>query len=369
MSPAPILHVDATSLAQVKLTGVGRCVARVVECLAKKRPVQLFSMAHKENLIRAGHHDGLHQGTVIQLGPENLPSPNQDVGSWRDAVFKLPKAAYSHGQAEKSPAIYTFHRAKQRHFAREVSLYHDLTGCVVPATHQSHVRQSTQDLVVTTAALDDHAVANSQNTRRDLIWLCGLPPSRVSWAHLGPSQCVRQHASTEKVHRDPDLFLAVSTLEPRKNPEKLLRWFLTSPHLPDDARLLWAGPSGWLIDQGNLPKAKGRRTVTFAGMVSDAKLCELYRQARCLLYVSLYEGFGFPVLDSLLHGTPVICSGNSSMVEFGGPGTHFCDPLSQESMDEAWLSCAAEPTGWSRDDLRQTCTWENMAATLEERVA
>jgi len=163
--------------------------------------------------------------------------------------------------------------------------------------------------------------------------------------------------------------LAVSTLEPRKNPEKLLRWFLTSPHLPDDARLIWAGPSGWLIDQGNLPKAKGRRTVTFAGMVSDAKLCELYRQARCLLYVSLYEGFGFPVLDSLLHGTPVICSGNSSMVEFGGPGTHFCDPLSQESMDEAWLSCAAEPTGWSRDDLRQTCTWENMAATLEERVA
>ena len=369
MSSSTILHVDATSLAQVKLTGVGRCVARVVECLAKKRTIHLFSMAQQANLARAGHRDALHQGTVIRLGPDNLPCPNQDVGSWRDAVFELPKAPYRHCQAEKSPAIYTFHRARKRHFAREVSLYHDLTGCVVPATHPPHVRQSTQDLVVQTAALDDHAVANSQNTRRDLIWLCGLAPSRVSWAHLGPSQCVGRHASSADVERDPRLFLAVSTLEPRKNPENLLRWFLTSPHLPEDARLIWAGPSGWLVDQGQLPKTMGRRTVTFAGMISDSRLCELYRQARCLLYVSLYEGFGFPVLDALLHGTPVICSGNSSMVEFQGHGTHFCDPLSLESMDEAWLACAAELSGWNREDLRQACTWENVAATLEASAA
>ncbi len=369
MSTSPILHVDGTSLAQVKLTGVGRCVARVVECLARKRPIHLFSMAHQEDLARAGHRDSLHQGRVIRLAPENLPAAHQDVSSWRDAVFGLPSSPFCKEKAGKSPAIYTFHRARQRHFGREVSLYHDLTACVVPSTHQKHIRQSTLDLVVGAAPLDDHAVANSRNTRRDLIWLCGLPPERVSWAHLGPSQCIEQHASETMVARDPNLFLAVSTLEPRKNPENLLRWFLTSPNLPRDARLVWAGPSGWLVDRDRLPKASGNRTVTFAGMVSDAALCELYRSARCLVYVSLYEGFGFPVLDALLHGTPVLCSGNSSMVEFAGPGVHFCDPLDIQSMDEAWTSCAAEAGGWNRQDLKQSCSWENVAATLEAKAA
>jgi len=180
---------------------------------------------------------------------------------------------------------------------------------------------------------------------------------------------VHQHASHQPVERDPKLFLAVSTLEPRKNPETLLRWFLTSPHLPQDANLVWAGPSGWLIDKEKLPKGNNNRTITFAGMVSDAHLCELYRRARCLVYVSLYEGFGFPVLDALLHGTPVLCSGNSSLLEFAGPGVHTCDPLDTASIDEAWLQCAQEQPGWDRNDLRLSCTWENVAATLEKLAA
>ena len=369
VSLSPILHVDATSLAQVKLTGVGRCVARVVECLAKKRPILLFSMALKENLQKMGHREGLHHGRVILLGPDNLPRADQDICAWRDAVFSLPGRPFDHKLAALSPAIYTFHRASKRRFAREVSLYHDLTACIVPQTHKTQTKQNAFDLAVKMAPLDDHAVANSMSTMRDMMWLCGLPADRVSWAHLGPSQCIHQHASTQGVERDENLFLAVSTLEPRKNPETLLRWFLTSPHLPENARLVWAGPSGWLIDQSNLPRATGNRTVTFAGMVSDARLCELYRQARCLTYVSLYEGFGFPVLDALLHNTPVICSGNSSMLEFAGPGVHTCDPLDSQSMDEAWLACKAEPNGWNRDDLKLSCTWENVAETLEARAA
>ena len=366
---SPILHVDATSLSQVRLTGVGRCVARIIESLARRQTIALFSMVTRDDLRVMRQIETLHGGLVIHLGPHNIPEAGLDITTWRDRVLNLPTRPFDAAAAAASGGVYTFRRSRKRRFAREVSVYYDLTALLTPQTHKNQTRRDFYELATTMAPLDDHALAISRCTMRDMVWLCGLPPERVHWAHLGPSQCVHSHASGEPMTRDPNLFLAVSTLEPRKNPENLLRWFLTSPNLPKDAQLVWAGPSGWLIDRGNLPQATGNRTITFPGMVSDAKLCELYRRARCLVYVSLYEGFGFPVLDALLHRTPVICSGNSSMLEFAGPGVHTCDPLDIQSIDEAWLSCAAEPDGWVREDLEKSCTWDNVAGHLERLAA
>jgi len=365
----PILHVDATSLSQVRLTGVGRCVARIIESLARRQTIALFSMVTRDDLRVMRQIETLHGGLVIHLGPHNVPEPGLDITTWRDRVLALPTQPFDASLAARSGGVYTFRRSRKKRFAREVSVYYDLTALLTPQTHKGQTRRDFYELATSMAPLDDHALAISRCTMRDMVWLCGLPKERVHWAHLGPSQCVHGHASFKPMQRNPNLFLAVSTLEPRKNPENLLRWFLTSPNLPADAQLVWAGPSGWLIDQSKLPKATGNRTVTFPGMVSDARLCELYRQARCLVYVSLYEGFGFPVLDALLHGTPVICSGNSSMLEFAGPGVHLCDPLDIQSIDEAWQTCAAEPAGWSRADLAESCTWDNVARQLTRLAA
>ena len=65
-------------------------------------------------------------------------------------------------------------------------------------------------------------------------------------------------------------------------------------------------------------------------------MCAFYRRAATFtIYPSFYEGFGFPVLDSLLHGAPVICGYNSSLQEFDCPGVHYFDATDGESLDEA----------------------------------
>src|SRR5207244_13291392 len=89
--------------------------------------------------------------------------------------------------------------------------------------------------------------------------------------------------------------------------------------------LCWVGPRGWLWQK---PKTSSQgpyrdRRIHFLGVVSDTRLCELYRQAALSIYPSLYEGFGFPVLDSLRHNTPVLCGFHSSLAEFAGPGVHY----------------------------------------------
>ena len=120
------------------------------------------------------------------------------------------------------------------------------------------------------------------------------------------------------------MLLVVAALEPRKNGPFVLDWFLRSQALPADVELWWVGPKAWWAKAEHLQELETKQAVAmrFLGMVPDSQLCELYREATLTIYPSLYEGFGFPVLDSLMHGTPVLCSFNSSLQEFHCPGVH-----------------------------------------------
>src|SRR5262249_28043564 len=150
----------------------------------------------------------------------------------------------------------------------------------------------------------------SEATRSDAGWLCAVPPEDVVVGYPGPSLCVRTHADCEPVERRANVIVVVSTLEPRKNGRFVLDWFLETEALGPHTELWWVGPSGWLCDmrRQRLRRPKHGRKLKFLGMVPDRELCRLYRQAAFTIYPSLYEGFGFPVLDALRHGAPVACS-------------------------------------------------------------
>jgi len=193
-------------------------------------------------------------------------------------------------------------------------------------------------------------------------------------AHSGPSLCVGRHAHPGKATRRPDIGLVVSTLEPRKNPEFLSDWFHTTAALTPKAELWWVGSIGWITSKRDLKQFERRagsdRRIRFLGVVSDAALCRLYRTAGWSIYPSLYEGFGFPVLDSLRHGTPVLASGNSSIREFDSPGLHLIDPCDAATVDRAYRAMKAEPgVEIPRGPLDRAYSWENVAGRLLEACA
>jgi glycosyltransferase involved in cell wall biosynthesis len=162
--------------------------------------------------------------------------------------------------------------------------------------------------------------------------------------------------------------LVVSTLEPRKNAAFLLEWFQGTTMLPPDAELWWVGPMGWLTSRRQLKRlgySAGGRRVRFLGVVSDAQLCRLYRHAAWSIYPSLYEGFGFPVLDALRHGTPVLTSNNSSLREFESPGLFFFDPCDTATVDLAWQEyLAAGPVAIPTQPLDRLFSWDRVADIL-----
>ena len=120
---------------------------------------------------------------------------------------------------------------------------------------------------------------------------------------------------------DRPYFLFVGTLEPRKNLIRLLTAYsLLSESLKDQAMLVIAGGKGWGgIDLNDTVSNLGlRKYVRVLGYVDETMLASLYTNALFLAMPSLYEGFGLPLVEAMVHGTPVLTSDNSSMPEVAG---------------------------------------------------
>ncbi len=348
---APPVYFDANPLSDRHLTGIGRYAARLALAMARLRTVRFFS-----------------RNQVIEP-PEGLDwTQDQDLGTWARRLMQGERKPLG-TPPSGSIGVWPMLRPIERSFDHEVSILHDLTPLLLPQTHKEVTRSHFQGLCSKAVLSSDIALAVSYSTAADASWLAAIDPDRIVVAQSGPSLCVDHHVQTGAARRRPDVGLVVSTLEPRKNPEFLFNWFHSSTVLPARAELWWVGSIGWLTSKRDLKQFERRRgsqrRIRFLGVVTDAALCKLYRSVGWSIYPSLYEGFGFPVLDSLRHGTPVLASYNSSLREFDSPGLHFFDPCDAVTVDAAWSALAAsQPVNIPREPLDGQFSWHNVARVL-----
>ncbi len=142
-------------------------------------------------------------------------------------------------------------------------------------------------------------IAVSEFTARELRDLLDVPAAKI---RVVPN-AVEEVFTPDGPRAEGDYVLAVGTLEPRKNLARIAAAV--------DGELRVVGARGW---GGVEPPAN----VTWLGEVGDEELAALYRGARCLVYASLYEGFGIPVAEALACGCPVVTSRDSPMAELAG---------------------------------------------------
>ncbi|OYR67227.1 glycosyltransferase family 4 protein [Halorubrum ezzemoulense] len=129
-----------------------------------------------------------------------------------------------------------------------------------------------------------------------------------------------------------EYFLSVGTINERKNLRRLLKAYkLYRESDPSPQELVMIGPDREIFTNTDLPEVCG---VTMLGYVSDETLGWLYRHATALLYPSLYEGFGFPIVEAMSVGTPVVTSNRGAMQEVTGSAGVLVDPESVVSIAE-----------------------------------
>lgn len=167
----------------------------------------------------------------------------------------------------------------------------------------------------------------------------------------------------------PERYLfTVSTVEPRKNLVTLLQaYLLLKQRLRSTCPpLIIVGRKGWNCNDilGHMAALDG--LVRFPGHVTDAELVTLYQMAACLVFPSLYEGFGLPVLEAMSAGCPVITSNASSLPEVAGDAALLIDPLSATDIAQAMQRVLEDETLRTRliEDGRKQATrfsWEETA--------
>jgi alpha-1,3-rhamnosyl/mannosyltransferase len=190
-------------------------------------------------------------------------------------------------------------------------------------------------------------IAISEFTKRELVEVLGVDPAAVAVIGVPP----RRGLTPDGDRADGDYVLAVGTLEPRKNLERAAEAAART-----GAELRVVGARGW---GGVSPNG-----VRWVGEVGDDELAAQLRGARALLYPSLYEGFGIPILEAMSVGTPVVTSRGGATEEVAGGAAVLVDPL-----DVASIAAGLEEADRRRDELRArgleragAFTWDEVAA-------
>lgn len=192
-------------------------------------------------------------------------------------------------------------------------------------------------------------IAVSQQTQRDLMELYQTPAAKVTVIYQGIDQsfapssprAIQQARETYTLrHQDGSLrpyLLMVGTLEPRKNHLTAMRALARLKAAGFPHCLVIAGGEGWLFEPiKEQMAALGLATdVHFAGYVPAADLPALYGGAVAVLQPALYEGFGFPVLEAMACGAPVVCSNASSLPEAAGNAALLVAPTDEQAMAAA----------------------------------
>jgi glycosyltransferase involved in cell wall biosynthesis len=220
---------------------------------------------------------------------------------------------------------------------------HDLVYNLFPAYHKSlnyWYLNTAMPLFVRRA---DAIIAPSQSTKRDLARVYGVPETKTTVIYEAASSrfvpaSAQEVADVKASYRLPERYvLALGTIEPRKNLNRLVEAVTTLRRSDPQLSLVIVGHTGWLNQDffQHLEKLDDPTAVLLSGYVPDADLPALITGATLFVLASFYEGFGLPILEAMACGTPVVCSNTSSLPELGGDAARYFDPYDVEDMVSA----------------------------------
>jgi glycosyltransferase involved in cell wall biosynthesis len=227
------------------------------------------------------------------------------------------------------------HRAPVHSPVPLVVTFHDLAILRHPETFNRWTRTYSRRTLPRIVQAAQRIIAVSEFTKRELLELLDVPEEKVRVIPnaVGPPFQADGDAASG------DYVLAVSTLEPRKNLPRLVEAYRMAKL--NGLELLVAGASGW----GRV-RVEGDG-IRWLGEVGDDELARLYRGARCVAYVSLYEGFGLPVLEAMACGAPIVAGRNEASEEVAGSAAVLVDPL-----DAAAIAAGLAEAVDRRNELR-----------------
>jgi glycosyltransferase involved in cell wall biosynthesis len=208
----------------------------------------------------------------------------------------------------------------------------------------------------------------------DAVSKAGVESARLRLVPLGVRAAAAAEGDIERVRTRYELgspyVMWTGTIEPRKNLGRLVEAFRG---LDEGLDLVLVGPKGWNEDLARLTAGIENR-VKVLGFVPEEDLGPLYAGAEVFCYPSLLEGFGFPVLEAMAQGTPVVTSSGTSTEELAGDAAIVVDPRDPAAIAEGLRSVLEDPVradklGAAGRTRASEFSWERTARLLQDAYA
>lgn len=238
-----------------------------------------------------------------------------------------------------------------------VNAFHDMAYFMFPELYIGWKREIFKWYIKRSARSTDKIITISENSKEDIPKFCKPKNTDITVTYMGAKKDFfeGQPASDEtlaKYRITGEYIYYVGTLEPRKNVKGLIEGYKLLPkETRNKYKLVITGKKGWFYDElfsmvNRDPEL--RENVIFTGFVDDEDMIPLMKRASAFAYVSLYEGFGIPVVEAMAAGVPTVTSNRSSMKEIAEGYGFLADPDNAQSISDQ-LQAAVNT---SKDDER-----------------
>jgi len=335
------IAIDASRTTVARLTGTEHYALRLIQSLIEV------------NDIQPNPH-------TITLYFRDTPAPDLFPSSEHVSQAIIPfQRAWTHvrfaGAIWKNRPDVTFVPAHTLPFffpGKSIVTVHDLGYKYFPEAHPFRQRAYLDLTTHYSQKRATHILADSQATARDLTTFYNTPTDKIHVVYPGVDadplvNTLKDTSIVRAKYNIPErYFIFIGTLQPRKNIKQIVQAFAVWQKQNDDTEtaLVLAGGQGWLFDASWV---NGVKNVILTGYIDEDDKSTLLSGAIALVFPTLYEGFGFPVIEAMHCGTPVIASNTSSLPELVGDAGLLVNSVDVDSI-------ASAMSHYSRDNsLRQ----------------
>ncbi len=336
-----LLIVDVSPLWELEFTGISNVVYEISRRLIRGHPQFKieFSVFHRM----------IDTAVIEQCVAERSGKALREL--FTDDARLILATDFARDYEGFSAGLYLHVRSLKKVFDFEAQLYYDFSFLSVPECHHqdtidNHIKGLAEQVTV-----NDLIFTISESTAKDLKFYFDYPVEKTQVAMLGYHIDAETAwgFSTKVGNRTIEpYFICIGTVEPRKNIRLILAWIAKNPSALNEFRFLFVGRDAWgesfaeLIDEAGLGAAVQAGRILHVGYVSESQKTALLLGARGLLFASLFEGFGLPVLEAMALGIPIAASCSTSIPEVLGSDGIYFDPYSIASFDIAMRTLVTE---------------------------
>ena len=204
----------------------------------------------------------------------------------------------------------------------------------------------------------EHLITISEYSKNDLVQHLNINPAKISVISLGVNKKFFHNNSNTTILAvqaqygiNRPYFIYVGTIQPRKNLHRIIEAYLSLPGvMQKETSLVIVGKYGWgdemMANRLEMLTHRTDNNIMWLNNIEDDNLVVLMQGAISMIYPSLYEGFGLPILEAFAAGVPVISSNTTSIPEVASDAAYLVDPYSINDISEAMFKM------WSDSELR-----------------